>query len=393
MRQTPDLLPVLKQAGVVDSGAKGLYFIFDGMARALMGEDVAAVDEVYLAPTVGEDHARQVQKGHRALPPVVWGFDVQFLVERPNKPLETILADISAMGEYPLVEGDEHLVKIHVHVFDPAMPLGYGVELGFMTDVVVENMDDMAASARIGRAGALLTEVYSLAIDEYESDTVGIVAVAPGEGFRAIFHSLGAHAVVCGGQTMNPSVADLAAAIRAVPGREIVLLPNNRNILLAATEAGKLIHKEERKRTVAIVASKTLPEGIAAMLAFDPRGRDAAATATAMIAELAHVRSGTVTQAVRDATVDGFDLHAGDVIGLQGDRVAVRGTHVDGVVLELLSHLVDDTVAVVTLYYGDFVAEHAAENLAEQVRAGYPELDVELAYGGQPHYFYILSAE
>ncbi len=390
--RTPDQLPVLKQAGVVDSGGKGLFFVFEGMHRALTGQHVPSRDTE--SPAFDERYEQMERKGHRALPPIEWGFDVQFLIEQPNKPVPTIAADIAAMGDCPLVEGDEHLVKVHVHVFDPGIPISYGIATGFITDVVVENMDDMALAMR--QRAELATEAQaaeSPVTPMLEEATIGIVAVTPGPGFAEIFAHLGTQGLVQGGQSMNPSVAELAEAVGALSMRHVIILPNNGNILMAAQQAAKAIAKGERGQTLHIVPTRTVPQGIAALTAYDPAEEDVDALVKAMMEHMNDVETGEVTQAVRSAEVDGIAVHQGDIIGLDNGKLVSCGSSVTDVSLDLLGKMNAADGALITIYFGDFVAEAAARDFAETVRGEYPEQDVELAFGGQPHYHYILSVE
>ncbi len=409
VHRTPELLPVLKQAGVVDSGGKGLFFVFEGMYRALTGQPVKSADDADASPVVEMRFERRERKGQRALPPVQWGFDVQFLIEQPNKPVATIAADIAAMGDCPLVEGDEHLVKVHVHVFDPGVALSYGVATGFITDVVVENMDDMAATMeeRTATPTTSMTASPTNGHDEatrqaapppaadalLDDSTIGVIAVTPGPGFADIFRHLGAHGVVEGGQSMNPSVAEIAEAIRRLPMRRVVILPNNSNILMAAQQAVKVVSKGDRAHHLTVVPTRTVPQGIAALTAYDPSLSEVDALAKQMKAHMDDVQTGEVTQAVRSATVDGLQVHQGDIIGLHNGKLVSRGAGVNEVALELLETMGAEAHALITIYYGDFVAAAAAQDFAETVRQRYPEQDIELAYGGQPHYHYILSVE
>jgi len=409
VHRTPELLPVLKQAGVVDSGGKGLFFVFEGMYRALTGQPVKSADDADASPVVEMRFERRERKGQRALPPVQWGFDVQFLIEQPNKPVATIAADIAAMGDCPLVEGDEHLVKVHVHVFDPGVALSYGVATGFITDVVVENMDDMAATMEERTAtpttsmAASPTNGHDKATTQaapppaadapLDDSTIGVIAVTPGPGFADIFRHLGAHGVVEGGQSMNPSVAEIAEAIRRLPMRRVVILPNNSNILMAAQQAVKMVSKGDRAHLLTVVPTRTVPQGIAALTAYDPSLSEVDALAKQMKAHMDDVQTGEVTQAVRSATVDGLQVHQGDIIGLHNGKLVSRGAGVNEVALELLETMGAEAHALITIYYGDFVAAAAAQDFAETVRQRYPEQDIELAYGGQPHYHYILSVE
>jgi len=408
VRRTPEMLPVLKQAGVVDSGGKGLFFVFEGMYRALTGQPVKEAGDADLSSVVGTQFERQERKGQRALPSVQWGFDVQFLIEQPNKPVTTIAAEIAALGDCPLVEGDERLVKVHVHVFDPGVALSYGVATGFITDVVVENMDDMAAAMqeRIAalpatetpappnghvEAAALASEpVVAAPLDE---TTIGVIVVTPGSGFADIFCNLGAHGLVEGGQSMNPSVAEIADAVRKLPMRQVVILPNNSNILMAAQQASKVVSKGDRTHRLTVIPTRTVPQGVAALTAYDPSLADIDALAKQMKAHIDDVQTGEVTQAVRSATVDGVQVHQGDIIGLHNGKLISCGASVSDVALELLEKMQAAACALITIYYGDFVAVAAAQDFAETVRQRYPEQDIELAYGGQPHYHYILSVE
>lgn len=412
VRRTPELLPVLKQAGVVDSGGKGLFFVFEGMYRALTGQPVRRMDAPEISPVVEMRFERMERKGQRALPSVEWGFDVQFLIEQPNKPLSDIAADIAALGDCPLVEGDEHLVKVHVHVFDPGVALSYGVATGFLTDIVVENMDDMAAAMQqradrmqpaplqpasnghgaigVAPVAAPSTDSEQIPLDE---ETIGVVAVTPGTGFAEIFRHLGAHGIVEGGQSMNPSVAEIAEAVHSLPMTRVVILPNNSNILMAAQQAVKVLAKGERVQHLTVIPTRTVPQGVAALTAYDPSADAVETLATQMKAHMDDVQSGEVTQAVRSATVDGIEVHQGDIIGLHNGKLVSCGSGLTDVALELLSHMQAGEGALITIYYGDFVAVAAAQDFAETVRQEYPEQDIELAYGGQPHYHYILSVE
>ncbi|MFO7633661.1 MAG: DAK2 domain-containing protein [Caldilinea sp.] len=414
VRNTPELLPVLKQAGVVDSGGKGLFFVFEGMHRALTGQPVKLDDEVEASPTVEMRFERQERKGHRPLPPLQWGFDVQFLIEQPNKPVAVIAEEITALGDCPLVEGDEHLVKVHVHVFDPGVAISYGVATGFITDIVVENMDDMAAAMQQRLQQMEMPEVANItnglahfspdslqpddditppASQRLDEDTIGVIAITPGPGFAELFQQLGAHGVVEGGQSMNPSVAEIAKTVSKLPMRKVIILPNNSNILMAAQQAVKAVGKGDRAHQLTVVPTRTVPQGIAALTAYDPSTIDVGNLAAQMESHMADVHSGEVTQAVRSATVDGIEVTQGDIIGLHDGKLVSCGVGLVEVALDLLQEMKAGDGALITIYYGDFVAEAAAQDFAETVRQEYPEQDIELAYGGQPHYHYILSVE
>ena len=394
VRRTPELLPVLKKAGVVDSGGKGLFFVFEGMHRALTGQPVRQAGDEEATTVVETRFERRERKGHRTLPSIQWGFDVQFLIEQPNKPVHVIASDIAALGDCPLVEGDEHLVKVHIHVFDPSVPLAYGIQTGFITDVVVENMDDMAANVNNSDADrSEAAHVPPVVITHLEEDHIGLVAVVPGGGFADLFTNLGAHGIVEGGQSMNPSVAELVEAVRKLPTRRVVILPNNRNIIMAAQQAAKVVLKDPQSHQLIVVPSKTMPQGIAALTAFDSQTEDLDDLKKNMEDQMRAVQSGEVTQAVRTAEVDGINVHQGDIIGLHNGKLVSCGSHLHEIALDLLAKMDAADSSLITIYYGNFVAEAAAQDFAEIVRGEYPEQDVELAYGGQPYYHYIVSVE
>lgn len=395
---TPNLLPVLAQAGKVDSGGKGLFYILEGMYRLLRGE-VGPAAAAAAAPAV----AGRPVKGRRAIPPLVYGFDVQFLVEGRGLDVEAIRAQISAMGDCPLVEGDENLVKVHVHVTNPGVPLSYAVSLGFVTDVVVENMDDMHIPAmpagsdptppRFAAAPATAAADTSLPAARPPEmppsiEGPGIIVVAPGEGLAEVFKSLGAHEVVSGGQTMNPSTQELYTAIRRLPTDQVIILPNNGNIIMAAQQATTLVED----KTVAVVPSKSVPQGISALLALNPHA-DLERNVQVMTAALDQVQTGEVTVAVQDARFDGIEVHAGDIIGLLNDRLTAKGSDSPAVVTELLRQMHADELEIITLYYGEPVTAAEAEALKEHLRGLYPNQEIEIIAGGQPFYHYIISAE
>jgi DAK2 domain fusion protein YloV len=388
VRRTPEQLPILKKAGVVDAGGKGLFFILEGMQQALMGQSVAAVSEP--EQSIAQPAA---QKGQRPLPTTRWGFDVQCLIEKPNQPVGVIRQAIVAMGDCPLVEGDDQLVKIHIHVLDPGIPLSYAVSVGFVTDVVVENMDDMAAQGHWSENGVAAEVVASLEDTSQMPDEIGLVAVVPGVGFAEIFRNLGVGALVEGGQTMNPSTDELIEAIRQLPNQRVLLLPNNSNILMAANQAAQMLAQAEDPRQVVVAPSKTVPEGIASVLAFNPTSIDLEGMAAQLQEQMGRIDTGEITQAVRSAEFDGVTVQVGDFIGLHNGRLVTSSDNLLTVVRSLLIQMAADESELITIYYGEIIAQDEAENLAEIVRTHYPEQDVELAYGGQPHYHYVLSTE
>ena len=396
---TPKLLPVLAQAGKVDSGGKGLFFILEGMYRALRGETAAPVAAVS-PPAAAAGAPARPAKGQREIPILVYGFDVQFLLEGRGLDVEAVRADITAMGDCPLVEGDANLIKVHIHVSNPGVPLGYAIGLGFVTDVIVENMDDMHIPAmRPGydpvppRFEPPIEPGKSAPVAEGEPTLAaiegpGIIVVAPGKGLADVFRSLGAHIIVSGGQTMNPSTHDLYTAVQKLPADQVIILPNNSNVVMAAQQAQGLAEG----KTVAVVPSKSVPQGISALLALNPHV-DLARNIQTMTAALGHVQTGEVTIAVQDAFFDGIAVRAGDVIGLLNDRLTTKGADSNAVVEDLLGQMGAADLEIITLYYGQPVAADEAKALQARLRELFPNQEIEIVNGGQPFYHYIISAE
>ena len=400
---TPNLLPVLAQAGKVDSGGKGLFYILEGIYREVSGVTVAAegVAAVAAAPRA---EPRPV-KGKRELPPLVHGFDVQFLVEAQRLDVAAVREQIAAMGDCPLVEGDETLIKVHVHVPNPGAPLAYTISLGFVTDVVVENMDDMQlpdmppgydplpprfeTNALVGEPAAD-GEPSPIGCSPNAIEGPGVIAVVPGVGLARVFRSLGTHCVIAGGQTMNPSTQDLLEAIRRLPTSDVLLLPNNGNIIMAASQAQALAANEGKD--VAVIPSKSIPQGISALLALNPHS-NLAHNLAAMSAAVKNVRTGEVTVAVQSARFDGLEIQSGDIIGLVNDRLTTAGGSAEEVVRQLLEQMDAGNLEVITLYYGEPVTAQQADDLRKVLNKLYPAQEIEVVEGGQPYYHYIISAE
>lgn len=393
---TPNLLPVLAQAGKVDSGGKGLFFILEGIYREISGITTAAEG---VAPAVAPAAGPRPVKGRRELPPLVHGFDVQFLVEAPHLDVAVIREQITAMGDCPLVEGDETLIKVHVHVPNPGVPLAYAIGLGFVTDVVVENMDDMQLPDMPPgydplpprfETTAAASEPSPVGCDVDAIEGPGVIAVAPGIGLAKVFKSLGTHCVISGGQTMNPSTQDLLEAIRRLPVSDVLLLPNNGNIIMAASQAQALAAGEGKN--VAVVPSKSIPQGISALLALNPHS-DLAHNVANMTAAARNVHTGEVTVAVQNARFDGIDVRSGDIIGLLNDRLTVAGDSAEEVARQLLEQMEAANLEVITLYYGEPVTAQEAEDLRAALTEVYPDQEIEVVEGGQPFYHYIISGE
>jgi len=369
---TPSLLPVLKEAGVVDAGGQGLFIILEGMLRQMRGEPVAedlemtgAVDLIATEFAPGE---------------VGYGYDVQFLIVGQDLPVDDIRQRIAEMGECPLVVGDPATIKVHVHVPDPGIPISYGASLGSLRDVVVE---DMQAQYQDFIAGRELPPEPTHQV----SDEIGVVAVVAGDGLAHVFQSLGVGGIVRGGQTMNPSTQDLLEAAESLPAKQVVLLPNNGNVILASEQACGLSDKP-----IAVVPSRSIPQGLTALMALNYQA-DFETNVAVMTSAMEEVETGEVTTATRSAKINGVEVVKGQVIGLHDGDLKVTGDAIQDVVAALLKEMGTSECEIITLYRGEGVGEEDASSLADLLQQDWPDHEIEVIFGGQPHYHYILSVE
>jgi DAK2 domain fusion protein YloV len=379
VERTPDLLDVLREAGVVDAGGRGLALILEGMLRYLRGQPVA-VEEHDLV----EAH---LVEGSIDLSGLDYPYDVQFLLHGPDLDVDTITRTIDSMGDSTLVVGDANLLKVHVHVVNPGEPLAYAANLGQLEDVVVENMR-LQYEQFAERGGPHASAIPTVEPPEIEPGTIAAVTVTPGEGLTNIFYSLGVGTVIAGGQTMNPSTEQFVEAIASLPTDKVIILPNNKNIIMSAEEATKLVNSKKAR----VVPTRTIPQGIAAILALNPEG-DIDQVVEAMLEASQMVETGEVTTATRNATLDGVKVKKGQIIGLHNETLRIAGDDVNSVVLELLDAMEVDDFELVTLYYGADIDPGSAHALCEHLAEQHPDHEIELREGGQAHYFYILSAE
>jgi len=378
--KTPSLLAILAQAGVVDAGGKGLFYLLEGMARALEGERLT------------QDHQKQATfAGHADALEGEYGFDIQFILQGNNLDVDEIRRVITGMGDSVLVVGDQYTVKVHLHSSEPGHALNYGVSVGHMSRIIVENMDAQFDEFVHGEgsgdgplAGRTLSEISAPPASAASTATI---VVAPGAGLQQVFQSLGASQIVAGGQTMNPSTQELLAAVEATPAEDVIILPNNSNIVMAAEQARQLSHKR-----VHVVPSKTIPQGISALIAFQPSD-SVEDNIKAMTHALGAIQTGEITVAVRSAAFDGIRVEAGEMIGLLNDVLTAHGRNAQDVALELLRQMQADAREIITVYYGQPVNEAEAMAMQGLLLETFPEQAVELVNGGQPHYHYIVSVE
>ncbi len=380
LERTPQLLPILKQAGVVDSGGQGLVFIFEGMLRYVNGKmDLQAVAA---QPTKTPAQALAAPENGQIDNP----YDVQFIVMGRNLNVAEIRQRIDTMGDSTVVVGDETTVKVHIHVKDPGVPLSYGASLGWITDVVVENMQ-MQMEEIIQGAEPTAVATPPLPETTVQPGQVAVVAVAAGDGLADIFRSLGAAFIVSGGQTNNPSTEEIFQALQEVPTDKLIILPNNKNIILAAEAARDLSPKH-----VVVVPTRTAPQGISAMLALNPDG-ELEAVAEAMRAAAQQVATGEITTATRSVTLDGVEVKEGEIIGMVNGRLYTSGPDMMEVLTAVLHGMGLEEREILSLYYGQDMTQAQAEEMAARIEAMYPDIEVEVLPGGQPFYYFILGAE
>ena len=375
LAQTPELLPVLKKAGVVDSGGMGLLCIYRGFLGVLNGEEVAEEASKSEEDVFG-DNSDIINLD---LGEIEFAYCTEFFIINLKK--STTLADIDrlkeklmAIGDSVICIGDLELVKVHVHTNNPGQALSYAVELGELDRVKIENMLEQNRALRAKR--------------EAEKKEMGMLAICAGEGVAAIFKDLLVDRVIEGGQTMNPSASDIATAVQKINAEHVFVFPNNKNIILAAEQAKALV----TNRTIHVIPTKNVPQGFAAALAFNSEV-SAEENKTDMIHAIDNVKAGQVTYAVRSTSVNGFNLHEGDIIGLDDKKILAKGTNVDDTLLALIDKLKDSTHEIITLYYGQDIKEEDAEALAARVAEKFPDCDVDYHFGGQPIYYYIVSLE
>lgn len=382
LERTPDLLPVLKQAGVVDSGGQGLVYILEGMLRYVEGQIEEALQAMETETLVPAQALALPEGGELEFP-----YDVQFILIGQQLNVESVRLAIDAMGDSTVVVGDERTIKVHIHVKDPGEPLSYGAGLGRVTDVVVENMqmqmEDIVAPAMSG-GGAPQVEVPPVHV---EPGQIAVVAVAAGPGLADIFRSLGVAGIVNGGQSNNPSTEEIYQVIESLPTDKVIVLPNNKNIVLAAEAACDLSSKD-----ATVVPTRTVPQGISALLSLDPAG-DLQTVRAAMEAASGEITSGEITIATRTVSLDGVDVEQGQLIGLVDGRLCAAGETLNEVLDLTLRAMELEERELLSIYYGQDVSVADAEHLAADIHNSYSDVEVELLAGGQPHYLYILGAE
>ncbi len=378
LRRTPDMLPVLKQAGVVDAGGRGLLLIYTGYAAVLRGEQIENTEVDF-----HDGGNATFEDDHDALDEIKFAYCTEFLVQNllptiQESDVDTFRRRLNRIGDCVLVVGDLSLVKVHVHTNDPGKALQYALSLGELVNLKIENMVEQ----RRERQKKMEEEKALMPPKDY-----GMVAVSLGDGFSQIFRDLTVDAIVDGGQTMNPSIEDVLAAVNKVNANCIFIFPNNGNVILAAQQAAELAEKE-----VHVIPTKNVAMGIAAAVAFQPE-LSSEENVRRMSDAAQRVKTGTITFAVRDTEYEELHIKEGDIIGLFNGKIHCSGKSVREVALELMKELVTDDDELITIYYGKDTSKEDAVSLSGEISELYGHCDVETHMGGQPLYYYLISVE
>lgn len=392
LEKTPDMLPALKQAGVVDSGGQGLLTVLKGWRAAYNGEKIEDT-----TANIGSAATFEFEDDHDSLEEIKFMYCTEFIVQNMN---ETVTEDdinkfrtrLTRIGDCVVVVGDFSLVKVHVHTNTPGKALQYACELGELVNIKIDNMAEERRE-RLAQAEAAQKAAQNKAEEGTDSKAdeplkdYGMVAVSLGEGFSDIFSDLGVDYIVEGGQTMNPSIEDILDAVDRVGAKTVFVLPNNSNVILAASQAAEL-----SDRNVVVLPTKNVAMGIGAVIAFNPEA-DAEENREAMTEAAEQVKTGQITFAVRDTVFEDKEIKEGDIIGIHNGRIEVVGKSIHDIAIDLVKHVVEDGNSLVTIYYGEETKEEDARALGDEIAEIFSDLDVEVQYGGQPLYYYLISAE
>ena len=386
LEKTPEMLPVLKQAGVVDSGGQGLMQVLKGAYDAFLGKEIDfTVEEAASTPS----SASRAGSGAAADVDIKYGYCTEFIImlsRNFNIKNEMDFKDyLESIGDSIVVVADDDVVKVHVHTNDPGLAIQRALKYGALSNLKIDNMR-LEHEEKFFKAGQ--AKEPAQVEESMPHKEVGFIAVSVGAGINEIFTGLGIDYVIEGGQTMNPSTEDILNAVNKVNADTVFILPNNKNIILAANQAQMLV----KDRKVVVVPTKTVPQGITAIINYVP-DIPVEENEETMKAEIGNVRTGEVTYAVRDTVIDDKEIRQGDFMGIGDDGILSVGTDVADVAFNMVKEMMTDELELISIYYGEDVAEDAANALRTKVEEAYPSCDVELQFGGQPIYYYIISAE
>jgi len=388
LAKTPEMLPVLKEVGVVDSGGQGLVFIYEGFLSALTGEYIASEDfkatPAVMTEMINAEHHKSVAE-HVATEDIKYGYCTEIMVALKQGPTyvkefnyEEFQGYLSGLGDSLILVNDDEIAKVHVHTEDPGLVLQEGLKYGALKKVKVDNMRN--------QHDAVLEKDQAVAISQEEKD-FAIVAVCAGDGLADIFKSQGVDYVISGGQTMNPSTEDIVKAIDAVNAKNVIILPNNKNIFMAAQSAA-----EVSEVPAAVVETRTVSQGFTSLLAFNP-AQSLEENVEAMTASLSDVVSGSVTLAVRDTSIDGLEIHKDDNLGMVDGKIVVSNPDMTTTLKETFAKMIDEDSEIITIYVGEEGNQELAEEISEYLESTYKDVEVEIHDGKQPVYPYLMSVE
>lgn len=385
LSQTPDMLPVLKEAGVVDSGGQGLLEVLKGAYDAFLGKEI---DYSKIAPSTSKS-TLQVSGDMSA--DIKFGYCTEFIImtekEFTEKDEREFKAYLESIGDSIVCVADDEIVKIHVHTNDPGLAIQKALTFGQLSRMKIDNMREEHQEKLIRDAEKLAQEEAKKKKEEPRKE-MGFITVSIGEGLNEIFRELGADYIIEGGQTMNPSTEDMLAAIDAVNAEHIFILPNNKNIIMAANQAQSLT----KDKDIIVIPTKTVPQGITAIINYMPE-MDVKTNEETMLEEIKNVKTGQVTYAVRDTHIDDKEIREGDIMGIGDAGILSVGTSIEETTKDMLVQLVDEDSELISLYFGQEVSEEEADRLSAEIEELYPDVDVDTHFGGQPIYYYVLAVE
>ena len=392
LNQTPEMLPVLKEAGVVDSGGQGLLEVIKGAYDAFLGKEIDySVIEPSTGVTVNKVNAEDTAD-------IKFGYCTEFIILTEKEFTEDDEREfkkfLSSIGDSIVCVADDDVVKIHVHTNDPGLAIQKALTYGQLSKMKIDNMREEHQEKLIRDAEKLAEQQANEEAAHEEKKpaeprkAMGFIAVSIGAGMNEIFKELGADYIIEGGQTMNPSTEDMLNAIDRVNADTVFILPNNKNIVLAANQAKSLVEEKE----IIVIPTKTVPQGITAIINFMPDA-DAKTNEEAMLEEIKNVKTGQVTYAVRDTHIDDKEIHVGDIMGIGDSGILAVGKDLEETTKELIANLVDEDSELISIYYGEEVSEEDAEKFTEEITELYPDVDVDIQFGGQPIYYYVLAVE
>ncbi len=392
LSQTPEMLPVLKQAGVVDSGGQGLVEVLMGAFDIYMGKEVdlsLGAAPVRQTGFAGAAPSRKAQEAD-----IKFGYCTEFIIllnkAFPPKVEKDFKAYLESIGDSLVCVADGDIVKVHIHTNDPGIAIQKALKYGALSNMKIDNMRLEHQEKLFKQAKKEEERVLEAAVQAANEPPkpIGFIAVSTGDGLNEIFKSMGADSVIEGGQTMNPSTEDILKAVESVNAKTVFILPNNKNIILAANQAAQLV----KGKTLRVIPTKTIPQGITAIINFVP-DLSVEENEAAMFGEIAHVKTGEVTYAVRDTVFGDKEIKKDDYMGIGDDGILAVGQDMDAVTEEMVAAMVDEGAELISIYYGADVGADAAEGLCQRIRGRYSGCDVELQYGGQPIYYYVISVE